>query len=134
MNVRMELTRVVNCDLNDQHWIHLSEVQGTRTFPIVIGRAEAQVINRRLLEEEPFRPMTHQLLWNIAETLGGRIEDVVITDLREHTYFAVIRIRAGETLHEIDCRPSDGVAIAAHSQPMLPIYVEESVLQSVVGS
>ena len=134
MAVRMELTRIVDCDLNDHHWIHLSETHGERTFPIVIGRAEAQIINRRLLEDEPFRPLTHQLLWNVAEVLGGTIEDVVITELREHTYYAVIRIRCGDELHEVDCRPSDGIALAAHARPMLPIYVEESVLQAVVGS
>lgn len=133
MPVRMELTRVVDCDLNDQHWIHLTEVGGQRTFTIVIGQIEAQVINRRLLEEPPFRPLTHQLLNNIVETLGGRIEDILITELREHTYFAVVRIRVADQLHAIDCRPSDGIALAVHHSPILPIYIEENVLKSLTG-
>lgn len=133
MPVMMELTRVVDCDLNDQHWIHLTEVNGSRTFTIVIGQVEAQVINRRLLEESPFRPMTHQLLKNIVETLGGQFQDITITELREHTYFAVVRIRVGQTVHTIDCRPSDGVAIAVHHAPILPIYIEEDVLKSLTG-
>jgi bifunctional DNase/RNase len=131
--VRMELTRVVDCDLNDQHWIHLTEVGGPRTFTIVIGQIEAQVINRRLLEEPPFRPLTHQLLKNIIETLGGQIEDIIITELREHTYFAVVRIRVADQLHAIDCRPSDGIALAVHHSPILPIYIEENVLKSLTG-
>jgi bifunctional DNase/RNase len=129
----MELTRVIVSELNDQQAIYLREVGGTRTFPILIGQFEAQTINRRLLEEVPFRPMTHQLLINIVETLGGRIEEVVVTEMKEHTYYAVLKVRVGETVHEIDCRPSDAIAIAVHHTPVLPIFVSEEVL-SEVGS
>ncbi|MFM7040443.1 MAG: bifunctional nuclease family protein [Planctomycetaceae bacterium] len=132
--VRMELTRVVACDLNDQHWIHLTEVNGSRTFPIVIGSVEAQAINRRLLDPAPFRPLTHQLLLNVIEALGGRCESLVINRIKEHTYYASIHIRVGESLREIDCRPSDGVAVAVHHDPVLPIFVEEEVLRAVVGT
>jgi bifunctional DNase/RNase len=129
----MELTRVIVSELNDQQAIYLREVGGTRTFPILIGQFEAQTINRRLLEEAPFRPMTHQLLINIVETLGGRIEEVCVTEMKEHTYYAVLKVRVGDTLHEIDCRPSDAIAIAVHHTPVLPIFVAEEVL-SEVGS
>jgi hypothetical protein len=131
--VQMELTRVVDSDLNDQHWIHLTEVNGSRTFPIVIGAVESQALNRCLLESTPFRPLTHQLLLNIIEALGGQCEALVINRIKEHTYYASIQIRAGEKLHEIDCRPSDGVVIAVHHSPVLPIFVEEDVLNAVVG-
>lgn len=134
MAVRMELTRVVDSDLNDQHWIHLTEVNGSRTFPIVIGAVEAQAINRRLLDPTPFRPLTHQLLLNVIEALGGRCEALVINRIKEHTYYASIRIRVGENVHEVDCRPSDGVAVAVHHSPVLPIFVEEEVLRAVVGN
>lgn len=133
MAVLMELSRVIVSELNDQQAIYLREVGGTRTFPILIGQVEAQVINRRLLEEPPFRPMTHQLLKNVVEKLGGTIEDVMITEMKEHTYYAVLRIRVGDAVHEIDCRPSDAIAIAVHHRPVLPIYVSEQVL-SEVGS
>ncbi|MFN9721316.1 MAG: bifunctional nuclease family protein [Planctomycetota bacterium] len=131
MAVLMELSRVIVSELNDQQAIYLREVGGTRTFPILIGQVEAQVINRRLLEEPPFRPMTHQLLKSVVEKLGGVFEDVMITEMKEHTYFAVLRIRAGESVHEIDCRPSDAIAIAVHHSPVLPIYVSEQVLGEV---
>lgn len=131
MPVKMELTRVIVSELNDQQAIYLREVGGTRMFPILIGQFEAQTINRRLLEEPPFRPMTHQLLKNVVETLGGRIEEVVVTEMKEHTYYAVLKVRVGEIVHEIDCRPSDAVAIAVHHSPVLPIFVAEEVLSEV---
>ena len=131
MFVQMELSRVIVSELNDQQAIYLREVGGSRMFPILIGLFEAQIINRRLLEEAPFRPMTHQLLKNVIEALGGIVEEVVIVSMKEHTYYAVIKIRVGETIHEIDCRPSDAVAIAVHHSPVLPIYVAEQVLSEV---
>lgn len=129
----MELVRVIVSELNDQQAIYLREVGGPRTFPILIGIVEAQAINRRLLEEAPFRPMTHQLLKDTVEQLGGRIEEVVITAMKEHTYYAVIRVRQGDAVHDIDCRPSDAIAIAVHHSPILPILVAESVLNEVGG-
>jgi bifunctional DNase/RNase len=131
--VQMELSRVIVSELNDQQAIYLREVGGTRTFPILIGQFEAQIINRRLLEEPPFRPMTHQLIKNVVETLGGKIEEVVVTEMKEHTYYAILRVRVGDRVHEIDCRPSDAIAIAVHHSPVLPIFVAEDVL-SEVGS
>lgn len=129
--VQMELTRVIVSELNDQQAIYLKEIGGTRTFPILIGQFEAQIINRRLLEEIPFRPMTHQLLKNIVEELGGRIEEVVITEMKDHTYYAVLKVRTGERVLEVDCRPSDAVALAVHHSPMLPIFVSEQVLNEI---
>lgn len=128
MPVQMELSRVIVSDINDQQAIYLKELGGSRTFPILIGQFEAQIINRRLLEERPFRPMTHDLLKQAIEMLGGTAEDVVICDMREHTYFAVLRIRVGETVHELDCRPSDAIALAVHFDPPLPIFVADHVL------
>lgn len=131
MPVQMELSRVIVSELNDQQAIYLREVGGTRTFPILIGPFEAQIINRRLLEEPPFRPMTHQLLKNAVETLGGKIEEIVITEMKDHTYYAILKVRVGEQLHEIDCRPSDAIAMAVHHNPVLPIFVAEQVLDEV---
>jgi bifunctional DNase/RNase len=131
MPVQMELSRVIVSELNDQQAIYLREVGGSRTFPILIGPFEAQIINRRLLEEPPFRPMTHQLLKNAVETLGGKIEEVVITEMKDHTYYAVLKVRVGDQLHEIDCRPSDAIAVAVHHNPVLPIFVAEQVLDEV---
>jgi bifunctional DNase/RNase len=129
--VPMELSRVIVSEINDQQAIYLKECNGTRMFPILIGPFEAQIINRRLLEEAPFRPLTHDLLKQVIEQLGGIAEEVVITDMREHTYYAVLKVRVGSKLLEIDCRPSDAVALAVHFRPPLPISVAEHVLDSV---
>lgn len=129
----MELSRVIVSELNDQQAIYLREVNGNRVFPILIGAFEVQIINRRLLEEPPFRPMTHQLLKNIAETLGGKFEEVVITEMKEHTYYAELKVRVGSVVHNIDCRPSDAIAIAVHHDPVLPIFVAEQVLDEVAS-
>ena len=131
MPVPMELSRVIVSEINDQQAIYLKERDGFRMFPILIGPFEAQIINRRLLEEAPFRPLTHDLLKSVIETLGGIAEAVVISDMREHTYYAVLKVRVGNQVHDIDCRPSDAVALAVHYRPPLPISVAEHVLDSV---
>ncbi len=127
----MELSRVIVSEINDQRAIYLKEINGIRTFPILIGEFEANIINRRLLEEPSFRPLTHDLLKLVITSLGGVPEDVVITEMKDHTYFAVLRIRNGDQLLEVDCRPSDAVALSIHYNPPLPILVAEEVLNEV---
>ena len=127
----MELSRVIVSEINDQQAIYLKEVDGLRTFPILIGEYEANIINRRLLEEPPFRPLTHDLLRLVISSLGGKPEDVVITEMKDHTYYAVLRIRQNDQVLEVDCRPSDAVALSIHYDPPLPIYVAEEVLSEV---
>lgn len=128
MAVQMELSRILIRELNDYQLIELREIEGERAFPIVIGLPEAQAIERRLKGIDIKRPQTHELLSNIIERLGGEIESIGITDLSEHTFFAVLRIRRGSELIEIDCRPSDAIALGvAHG---VPIDVAEHVLNA----
>lgn len=131
MAIPMELTRVIVSKINDQQAIYLTEKEGNRSFPILIGEHEAQIINRRLLEDPPFRPMTHDLLRMAIHALGGEPQEVVITEMKDHTYFAVLRIDQNNQHLEIDCRPSDAIALAVHFDPPLPIFVEENVLDEV---
>lgn len=131
MPVRMELTRVIVSEINDQQAIYLTEKDGSRRFPILIGEFEAQIINRRLLEERPFRPLTHDLLRLVIEGLDGEPTEVVITEMKDHTYYAVLKIQRGDQELEIDCRPSDAIALSVHYEPPLPIYVSEDVLNEV---
>lgn len=131
MLVPMQLSRVIVSDLNDQRAIYLREVDGPRVFPILIGDFEAAIINRRLLEEPSFRPMTHDLLARSIEILGGTIEEVVVNRIEDHTYYAFLRVKQEDTVHEIDCRPSDAIALAVHSASPIPIYVDQSVLEQV---
>ena len=127
----MELARIIISEINDQQIIYLREVEGERMFPILIGIFEATSIDRRVKGEFPPRPLTHDLLKNTIEELGGEVQDVVINNLMDHTYFAVIRIRMNGELVEVDSRPSDAIALSVHYEPALPIYVEESVLGEV---
>lgn len=130
MLVRMELARIIISEINDQQVVFLREVDGERSFPILIGIFEATSIDRRVQGHVPQRPLTHDLLKNVILELGGEVQDVVITNLVEHIYFAVIRIQHQGSVVEVDCRPSDAIALAAHFDPHLPIFVDEKVIEA----
>lgn len=123
----MELTRIIISDNNDQQIIFLKEIDGERTFPIVIGVFEATSIERRVKNQATPRPLTHDLLANTIELLGGELQDILISELREHTYFAKLRIRQEGELIEVDSRPSDAIALAVTVD--VPIYVSEDVIE-----
>ncbi|QDU40611.1 hypothetical protein Mal4_49690 [Maioricimonas rarisocia] len=133
MLVQMELARIIISEINDQQVVFLREVDGKRSFPILIGIFEATSIDRRVQGNVPPRPLTHDLLKNVIEELGGEPQDIVITNLVEHTYYAVVRIRRldDDEIIEVDSRPSDAIALAVHFEPHLPIYVDDSVLEQV---
>lgn len=128
MAVLMELSRILICELQDLQVIELKEVDGDRKFPILIGLAEAEAIKRRLQGAPMKRPLTHELLANIIEVFGAKLESIIINDLSDHTFFAKLRILRGDgELIEVDSRPSDAIALGIAGG--LPIYVEEHVLQ-----
>ncbi len=131
--VPMELTRIVISEINDQQIVMLREIGGERSFPILIGIFEATSIDRRVRArvdgELPPRPLTHDLLKNTIDELGGQAQDVVINNLMDHTFYAVIRIMKDGELVEIDSRPSDAIALSVHYDPFLPIYVDDAVLE-----
>jgi bifunctional DNase/RNase len=133
MPVQMELSRIIISEINDSQVIYLKEVEGDRTFPILIGIFEATSIDRKVKDFDTPRPLTHDLLVNSVESLGGEFQDVMISELRDHTYFATLRIRYDGELVEVDSRPSDAIAVAVTCDPPLPIYVSEDVLQDVLG-
>jgi bifunctional DNase/RNase len=133
MPVAMELSRIIISEINSEQVIFLKEIDGARTFPILIGIFEATSIDRRVKRHESPRPLTHDLLVNSVEALGGEFQDVVISELKEHTYYAVLRVRHEGELIEIDARPSDAIAVAVTCDPPLPIFVSEDVLTDVSG-
>ena len=133
MPVAMELARIIISEINDQQVIYLKEVDGNRMFPILIGIFEATSIDRRVKQYQAPWPLTHDLLVSVVENLGGEFQDVVINELRDHTYFAKLRIRHEGELVEVDARPSDAIAVAVTCDPVLPIYVAEEVLDDVLG-
>lgn len=134
MPVQMQLARIIMSEISDEQYIFLKEVEGDRAFPIVIGIFEAQSIYRAVRNVTLPRPMTHDLIVNILQELRAEPQDVLISELREHTYFARLRVRQNGSLVEIDARPSDAIAIAVRYNPPLPIYVAEDVLADALGS
>ncbi len=126
----MELKRIIISEVHEQQIIVLREVGGDRSFPIVIGIFEATSIDRRVKKIVPPRPLTHDLIVTAVEQLGGEVQDIVISDLQDHTYFAKLRIRKDGELTEIDCRPSDAIAVAVTAN--VPIWVAEDVLAETI--
>jgi len=131
MDIEMELSRIVIQENTDQQIIVLKEKQGPRSFAIVIGMAEAYAIHQRLKGFIPPRPLTHDLVHNVIEDMGGQLERIVINDLRDHTFYArlVIRDRQGGLI-EVDSRPSDAIALVAGND-RVPVFVAEHVLDEV---
>src|SRR5262245_38977352 len=133
MPVAMELSRIIISEINDQQVIYLKEIEGNRKFQILIGIFDCTSIYSSVKGFNAPRPLTHDLLVSSVESLGGEFQDVVISELREHTYFAKLRVRHDGELVEIDARPSDAIAVAVTCDPPLPIYVAEDVLNDVMG-
>jgi bifunctional DNase/RNase len=129
--VQMELKRIIISEVHDQQVIMLKEVEGDRSFPIVIGIFEATSIDRRVKGMASPRPLTHDLVASVIEHMGGDLQDIFISELRDHTYFAKLRIRHSGELIEVDSRPSDAIALAVTAK--VPIYVAEDVLGEVCG-
>lgn len=131
MTVQMALKRIIINEINEQQFVELREVDGPRKFTIVIGIFEATSIDRRVKRIQSPRPLTHDLLVNVIQEMGGELRDIVISDLREGTYFAKLRVAANGEITEIDARPSDAIAMAVTAD--VPIYVAEDVLSEVTG-
>jgi hypothetical protein len=129
--VQMELKRIIISEVHEQQVILLKEVDGDRNFHIMIGIFEATSIDRRVKGTHSPRPLTHDLVHNVIEQLGGELRDIVISELRDHTYYAKLRIRLNGEIVEIDCRPSDAIALAVTAR--VPIYVAEDVIEEVSG-
>jgi len=102
----------------------------TMALPIWIGQAEATAIAMELQGVRPPRPMTHDLLRNILGKLSATVTRVVVTDVRDSTYYAEIHVASNGTTLVIDSRPSDAIALALRTDA--PIYVEEKVAAQAI--
>ena len=129
MEIPVELSRIIINESVDQQIIVLSERNGDRSFPIVIGMPEILALDRRLKRIELPRPMTHDLLANIIEQVGASVQKVVISDLRDHTFFARLHVELDGEVIEIDSRPSDAIALGAGLD--VPIFVHQRVFEKM---
>ena len=111
-----------------QHVVLLRETDGTRVLPIFVGPCEAQAIARLVKKESFPRPLTHDLLAMLVEGLHAKVQRVVITELREGTYYASLLLGRGQEMLSVDARPSDSIAVALRAEA--PLYVNEELLQS----
>jgi bifunctional DNase/RNase len=109
--------------------IILKDINSETMLPIWVGAYEANAIALEIEKIAPQRPMTHDLLRNLIVEMGAKVERVVVTDLRENTFFAVIEMKnhSGESI-QLDSRPSDAIALALRAD--CPIYVNEDVIRA----
>ena len=105
----------------------LKETNGARYLAIVIGTAEADAIAVKLQDRQVQRPLTHDLLRSVVDTLGAGVQHVAVTKLVDQTYYANIAMMFNGCDLEFDCRPSDAIALAVRVS--VPILVDEQVLE-----
>ncbi len=109
--------------------IILKDVESDTMLPIWVGAYEANAIALEIEKIAPPRPMTHDLLRNLITQLGIQVERVVVTSLRDNTFFAVIQMRMSDGNRMVlDSRPSDAIALALRAD--CPIYVDEEVIKA----
>jgi bifunctional DNase/RNase len=117
----------IRVSLMSQHRVViLKDVDSDRYLPIWIGPCEADAITVTLQEMEVSRPLTHDLLKNVIGEMGGEVEYIVISDLRNDVFFARIVMGVSGKRLEIDSRPSDALALAVRLH--VPVYIEEPVM------
>ena len=127
MTVEMKVKGLMWDPVSRMPIVILRTQEGESILPIFVGLFEANAIAQQLDGSLSPRPMTHDLLGNLIETLHARVDRVVITDLKDNTFFAVIHLeRNGEKL-AVDSRPSDAMALALRLK--VPIFVEDAVLE-----
>ncbi len=124
VQVQVEAVFAAQVGSQVQRFVLLSD--GERKLPIVIGPFEASSISMSLENATPDRPLTHDLVKNLVERLGGTVVRVVIDDLLNSTYYAKLYVQKGKELMEIDSRPSDAIAIAVRFE--CPIFVADGIL------
>jgi bifunctional DNase/RNase len=124
--IRVKISGVAIDPVTKGFVVILKDETETRWLPIWIGPYEAKMISLALEKIKPIRPLPHDLIKNILDSLSMIVTRVVICNIKENTYFATIKLRLDHTEKEIDARPSDAIALALRVNA--PIYVTEDVL------
>jgi len=110
--------------------LFLVDPESEKGLPVWIGLSEARAISLGLKDVTPPRPLTHDLMKSMLDLLHARVERVVISDLKENTYYATLNLRAGRKTWEVDSRPSDAVAIALKFDA--PLFLSRALVQKGV--
>jgi uncharacterized protein len=128
MQIEMSIKGLMVDPISNMPIVILRDKEGSRTLPIWVGMFEANAIALQIENIATPRPMTHDLLRNVIHDLKASVEKIVVCDLQDGTFYALIYLRVnGESL-AIDSRPSDAIALALRSRA--PIFVEETVIDS----
>ena len=128
MEVEMKIRGLMVDPSTNMPIVILKDVQGDTVLPIWLGLYEANAIALEIEKATPPRPMTHDLLKNLIYGLNAHVERVVVTELRDDTFYAVIWMDQNGESVSLDARPSDALALALRSD--CPIYVSEEVLRA----
>ncbi|MCY4652973.1 MAG: bifunctional nuclease family protein, partial [Dehalococcoidia bacterium] len=124
--IEMTVDHVRVNNVTNLRTVVLKEKESGRYLPIWIGQAEGDAIAMRLEGQEVPRPMTHRIMDTMIRDLGGEVEHVVVSDLVEDTFFAVVKVKNGDGAIEFDTRPSDAIALAVNSGA--PVFAAPEVL------
>ena len=127
MFVEMKVRGLALDPVSNMPIIILRDEDDKRSLPIWVGIFEANAIALELEKIPTPRPMTHDLIKNILETIEARLLKIVVTDLRENTFFAELHLQVGEGEVTVDSRPSDAIALALRAAA--PIFVNEDVVR-----
>ena len=125
MFIEMKVRGLALDPMSNMPIIILRDEDDKRSLPIWVGIFEANAIALELEKIPTPRPMTHDLLKSVVESLDAQVTRVVVTDLRENTFYAVLHLKLGNAEHTVDSRPSDAIALALRAAA--PIYVDEGV-------
>jgi hypothetical protein len=128
MQIEMTIKGLMVDPVTNMPIIILRDEAGDRVLPIWVGIFEANAIALQIENVATPRPMTHDLLRNVIQDLDGQVQKIVVSDLRENTFFAVIHLAVRGEAVLIDARPSDAIALALRTKA--PIYVEEDVIDN----
>ncbi len=128
MQIEMTIKGLMVDPITNTPIIILRDKDGQRVLPIWVGMFEANAIALQIENVTTPRPMTHDLLKNVIQDLHGRIEKIVVSDLKENTFYALIYLRVNGDTIAVDARPSDAIALALRAR--VPIFVEEKVIDN----
>jgi bifunctional DNase/RNase len=128
MEVEMKIRGLMMDPVTNMPIVVLKDVDGESVLPIWVGVYEANAIALEIEKVNTPRPMTHDLLKNVLSSLDAAVHKVVVSDLRDDTFFAVIWLERNGSIISIDSRPSDALALALRVD--CPIFVEDEVLKS----
>lgn len=128
--IQLEILALTNSvSHNNSFTVLLGEVNGARRVPVIIGQAEAQAIAVSMDNIKPTRPLTHDLMKNIMKTYNVEVVEVVINNLIDGVYYALVVCKKGNAIVEIDSRTSDAIALAIRFNA--PIYIAKTIIDNV---